>query len=88
MKIWHSNKNNWIHNILSFTVRLHLVAVGIGKYTGFDKWKCSWSNVTINKKSILAKWHGTPKNNEHIGGQPKLDLNERQGIVSKNLANC
>ena len=64
--------------------KLHLKA----KYTGFDKWKCSWSKVTINTRFTLAKSHGKPKKNEHIGGQPELDWNKRQGIVSENIANC
>ena len=39
------------------------------EYPGFDKWKCSWSKATINTRFTLAKWHGKPKNKEHIGGQ-------------------
>ena len=34
-------------------------------------------------KIYLAKWHGKPKNKEHIGRQPELDWNKRQEIVSK-----
>ena len=44
--------------------KLHLKA----KYTGFDKWKYSWSKVAINTRFTLAKSHGKPKNNEYIGG--------------------
>ena len=58
------------------------------KYAGFDKWKCSCWKATINIRFNLAKWHGKPKHKEHIGGQPKLDWNKRQGIVSKNIEHC
>ena len=86
MKIWHSNKNNWIHNILSSIIRLYSWKLHVStKYAGFDKWKCSCSQATINIRFNVAKWHGKPKHKEHIVGKPKLDWNKRQGIVSKNI---
>ena len=39
-------------------------------------------------KIFLAKWHGKPKNKEHVGEQPEVDWNKRQEIVSKKIANC
>ena len=32
MKIWHSNKNNWIHNILSSTIRLYMIVVWVENF--------------------------------------------------------